>query len=396
MKKTIRLISLVVAALTVLTTAACATDGIETTTAASAQTTTAPTAGNETEDTEMPTTDQNEARAKGYVIVTDYVQPNTGEDVSDALQKVIDDNPRKTIFFPDGEYVIAKPISTSGSHELAVSLELSNFAIIKAMKEKWRSSNCMIRLGGKNPEFKIDSTGNNNYISGGIIDGSRVAKGLSIEGARECSVRYISIKNVTQGLYIKYNKEYGSNDSDIFNVNIYGTGAYNSVGVLIEGFDNTLTNMRVANFQTGVKITGAGNFLRNIHPLYIYGEKIKYEDSVGFDDNGGTNWYDICYPDNFAVGFRMQGSTTSSYSNCYAYWYSSNGGVEVGFQSMGKMNAVITNCRVDVREDTENAFLKVAEKGGGGIVENPRFDVDRCEGADDYLDYLSGRVVWAK
>lgn len=42
------------------------------------------------------------------------------------------------------------------------------------------------------------------------------------------------------------------------------------IGLLIEGFDNTFTNMRIAGFEIGVKLTGSGNFLRNLHPLYFY------------------------------------------------------------------------------------------------------------------------------
>lgn len=343
----------------------------------------------------MHETSPIEARDRGYVIVTDYVQPNTGEDTADALQKIIDTHPQRTIFFPDGEYLISKPISTSGKHDLAVSLELSNFAVIKAMAEKWDSTDCMVRLGGQNPEFIIRENGTNNYISGGIIDGSNVAKGLSIEGAREYSVRYLSIKHVTQGLYIKYNPEYGSNDSDICNVNIYGSGDKDSIGVLVEGYDNTLTNMRIANFQTGVKLTGAGNFLRNLHPLFIYGDKLDYADSIGFDDYEG-NWYDICYPDNFAVGFRMQSNSASTYSNCFCYWYSSNGGVETGFQAVGKFNAVVSNCKVDFHGDTKNTYLAVGEAGGGGLIENPRFNESLCHDDEAYRDYLSGRVVWVR
>ena len=63
---------------------------------------------------------------KGYVIVTDYVEANTGKDVSDALQKLILDNPNRTIFFPDGEYIIAKPICTPANPKNSVMLELSN------------------------------------------------------------------------------------------------------------------------------------------------------------------------------------------------------------------------------------------------------------------------------
>jgi len=42
--------------------------------------------------------------------VTDYV-PNDGKtDVADALQAVIDENPNRTIYFPDGIYLISKDI----------------------------------------------------------------------------------------------------------------------------------------------------------------------------------------------------------------------------------------------------------------------------------------------
>ena len=46
----------------------------------------------------------------GYVVVSEYVTPSSGEDVSEALQQLIDANPNRTIYFPDGEYIISKPL----------------------------------------------------------------------------------------------------------------------------------------------------------------------------------------------------------------------------------------------------------------------------------------------
>ena len=43
----------------------------------------------------------------GYVVVTDYIEANTGLDVSDAIQKIINENPHRTIYFPDGEYILS-------------------------------------------------------------------------------------------------------------------------------------------------------------------------------------------------------------------------------------------------------------------------------------------------
>ena len=330
----------------------------------------------------------------GFLVVTDAVAPNTGEDLSDKLQQLIDENPGRTLYFPDGVYTISKPLCTSGQPESAVSLDLANRAVIKASAD-WSSDEAMIRLGGKDPAFTIHAVGSNNYISGGVLDGSGVAKGLSIDSGREYSIRNLSMKFVTLGLHIKYNSCYGSNDSDIFNVNIVGVGGKGSVGVLVDGFDNTLTNMRIADFEIGVKLSGAGNFMRNLHPLFIYRDTLDYRDSIGFYDVSGGNWYDICYPDNFAIGFKMLGHTLSTYHDCYCYWYSINGGIETGFVSEGKFNSVVKNARVDFRHETENRYLVVGEEGGGGIIENPVFDPARCV-EEDYKTYLFGRVITRK
>ena len=52
---------------------------------------------------------------RGYVVVTDYIKAETGKDVSDDIQRIIDTHPNRTIFFPDGIYII------SGSRSRAVS-----------------------------------------------------------------------------------------------------------------------------------------------------------------------------------------------------------------------------------------------------------------------------------
>ncbi|MBR2613478.1 MAG: flagella basal body P-ring formation protein FlgA, partial [Clostridia bacterium] len=134
----------------------------------------------------------SEARDLGYLVITDYVRVNAGRDVSRDIQKVIDENPRRTIYFPDGEYLISNPICTSSNSETAVSLHLSNFAVIKAVN--WLQPDLhMVRLGVIDKTFAIHNSGSNYYLYGGCIDGSGVAKGVSIEGGRETSIRNVSI-----------------------------------------------------------------------------------------------------------------------------------------------------------------------------------------------------------
>jgi hypothetical protein len=334
------------------------------------------------------------ARGKGYVVVTDYIRSNAHKDVSAEIQKIIDENPQATIYFPDGEYQIAKPIVTSSDPKKAVSLRLSTFAIIKATQDWDDANGYMIQLGGKDKTFTVDEVGSNYYMEGGCIDGSFKAKGVEVAGGLETSVRYVSIKFVTQGIHIALNEESESSYADIETVNIVGCRQPESVGVLVDSNGNTFTNMRVAGFEVATKANGKNNIFRNLHMLYTYSGNYDYRNSVGFWDTSEGNTYDICYPDNFAIGFRTSGHTMSVYNNCYAYWYSKNQGeMQYGFSSDGKFNSVLKNYRVDLTDYKDGRFMIVAEDGGNGIVEYPAFPENACDD-DTYKDYLVGKVVW--
>ena len=69
---------------------------------------------------------------RGYIIVTDTIPADGSRDVSDELQKLIDENPNRTIFFPDGIYRLNKPICTPAHPERSVDLQLSNYAVLQA------------------------------------------------------------------------------------------------------------------------------------------------------------------------------------------------------------------------------------------------------------------------
>ena len=90
-----------------------------------------------------------------YVMVTDFIAAGCARDVSDDLQKIIDENPNRTIYFPDGTYLISKPICTPADPTKSVDLQLSNYAVIKATDD-WCDEEAMIRLGGKDP-FKTSA-----------------------------------------------------------------------------------------------------------------------------------------------------------------------------------------------------------------------------------------------
>lgn len=303
----------------------------------------------------------------GYVVVTDYIDSDGSSDVSDAIQGIIDSNPNKTIYFPDGIYLIEKPLCTPAEPMKSVDLQLSSYAVIRA-SENWQGG-ALIRLGGKDAANDTHTPGSNYSLTGGILDGRGVANGISIDSGRETAVRNVSVKNAVVGINVAYGANSGSSDADISDVNIIGTGTTDSVGIYVEGFDNTFTNIRIGNVFTGVHLKSSSNSLRNIHPLY-YSDYTDYENSCGFLDEGGSNIYDFCYSDQFCIGFRTVNGVSSIFDNCFCFWYTSSGGREIAFKADGKFNSVATNFRAGFRGDTVNSVLVVDEIGGSGVFDN--------------------------
>ena len=333
-----------------------------------------------------------ETQGRAYVIVTDHIKANTGKDVSDELQELILNNPRRVIFFPDGEYLLSKPICTPANPERSVCLHLSNYAVIKAAAD-FSGDEALIKLGAAEPFNTIYTIGSNYYLSGGIIDGSGIASGVSVDSGRETRIENVSIKNAKIGLRVKYGANSGSADCDVSNVNITGNSAPDSIGLLVEGMDNTFTNMRIAGVQTGVKLTGGGNHLSKIHPLYSNMGWDNYSSGVAFYDDSWDNWYDFCYSDQFATGFYMKDGLRSIYHNCFCFWWKTVEGGETGFKADGKFCSIIKNAKVALRDDANDTnFITVKEDGGCGLIETPCFNEEKAIDKA-YRKYLVDRVI---
>lgn len=337
------------------------------------------------------------APARGMVVATDVAKCDGETDVTDAIQRLIDANPNRTIYFPDGVYLISRPLLTPAAPARSVSLRLGDFAVIKA-GPAWKDAAALVRLGASHPANDITSNGSNYSLTGGVLDGSGVADGVSIDGGRETSIRDVSIKHTRVGVHVKRGANSGSSDADVTHVNIVGTGKADSVGVLVEGYDNTFTDMRIASVQTGVLLKSSGNSLRNIHPLYIYTKAVDdsgYLSSRAFDDRNGRNWYDYCYSDQFATGFCTARGVSSVFHKCFCLWYSGRGARHVAFRADGKFNSVVTDLSIGFRERNPartNVVLSVEEPGGKGVLDRALFSRDRADD-DAYRAYLQGGVI---
>lgn len=305
--------------------------------------------------------------SSGMVDVTTLGVKNDGsKDVAARLQKIIDTHPNRTLHFPDGTYLLSRPILTPANPKRSVDLKLERFAILKAATN-WTEKAALVRLGGKDPANDIRTVGSNYSLTGGILDGSGVADGVSIDGGRETAIRDVSIKHVRIGVHVKKGANNGSSDADIANVNIVGNEANDSIGLLVEGYDNTFANMRIASVMTGVDVRTGGNIFRDIHPLYTCWKYRDYERSVGFVNRAPNNWYDFCYSDNFAIGFKLYGNGHSQFDRCFVWWYSAFGKQHTAIHAVNRFEATFTDLKVGFKAPSEtNVILKEGEKGGKG------------------------------
>ena len=327
-------------------------------------------------------TNKNEdgSTSDDYIVVPEHV--SLAGDISDSLQKLIDNNPNRTLYFPDGIYRIGKTVKTSSDPAKSVSFELSTYAQIVPHND-WKGDreDPLISFGGadKGGKGSVETkTGNECFIRGGIFNGEDKCSGLTIEGTGRVFVHNLSMKNVHIGIDIK------ADYTDIDNVVITGTNTGESIGVLVQSSYNTLTNMRIFHIHTGIKLLEGRNVLRNLHPLYAGASKT----SCGFWDLSEGNYYDICYSDHFAVGFRMTSDTVSFYNGCFAYWYNGeNHQKHWGFECSdaetleelntassftGSFNSIIRNTRVDLNyKDCDSTYLRVWSQGGMGLLLDP-------------------------
>lgn len=310
---------------------------------------------------------QKEQPSSGMVIATDYMTPDTLTDVTDALQRLIDENPNRTIYLPDGTYCVSRSILTPAHPLRSVHLVLANYAKIKAIGP-WTEGGAVVRLGAKDKANDIRTPGSNYGFTGGIIDGSGVADGISIDGGRETRIMEVSIKHVRIGVHIKHGANGGSSDSDIENINIVGNDTPQSIGVLVEGFDNTIRNMRIASVNVGVWVKSGGNSLRDIHPLYIQRHIQDYPSSIGFRIDETNNWLSFCYSDQMATAFQLGRGVEVHLTDCFCYWYSGKTPFQRFIATEGPLNSVVIGPKVQFHNDCPDVTYLVAEPGGHGHI----------------------------
>jgi hypothetical protein len=322
-----------------------------------------------------------------FLVVTDYVKANTGEDLYDSLQMLINKNPGRTIYFPDGEYVISHSLETRSNPKDSTSFYFSSGALLKA-SDNWKNDGtlrALICLGSveEKPVNNIRTPGSNFYVMGGIFDGNGKADGISIDGGRETLIKDVVIVNTRYGIHIKEGTNNSSSDSDIDDVTIIGNGLANSIGITMVGLDNTVSNARISNVKTGVQISG-GVFVNNClveNPKGI-------ENSVGFTSSGNDSWYSNCVSVDCDIAFYI-GGARGFFKQCTGIWTKDSGRNSVMFDCGGSaLRSALIGCKAEFYDGTgANVYLR-AGSGGKGRIVSPIFDSSICASDDRAAEYI--------
>ena len=251
--------------------------------------------------------------------------PTDGSDASARLQEIIDSNPNRTIYIPDGTYIMANPVRTCGKTDRTVALQLSDKTVLKAAPS-WNSDKAMITLGTPKEENTTARQGYFYFLDGGTVDCSGVAKGVAVECGRNIQVRNMNIVDTPLGFAINNGTNGGSSDADIFNLTIKGNNQPGSTGVYIHGWDNTISNITVTDVQTGIYSHGGGGVFRDINLTCGNNPAIQNE-SCGMLDLCSDNWIVNFDVKGFARAFSFENAaflrplvdnTTVSFKGCKA------------------------------------------------------------------------------
>ncbi len=308
-----------------------------------------------------------------FLIVTDYIQPNTGADVSDHIQNLIYKNGGRTLYFPDGEYVISKPLITSATPAASTTFYFAPNAVLKA-SDGWTAKDgkdAMICIGGDYDGEKHvnDNTSNGSYfgVFGGVLDCNNKADGIAIISSRESIIYGTTILNPNTGINIHLGANNTSSDADIENVNIIGCKKASSVGIYINGADNTITDVKIYDMEVGIRAE-RGIAGKNIQCFQTgnSADNPRYLRTLGID---GKGWLFDCYVENCATAYRFNAEKITI-DGLVAAWTQPLE-QQLAFEWRAKFNSRMTECRADFYDGTsENIFIKT-NNGGSGKLESP-------------------------
>lgn len=247
-------------------------------------------------------------------------------DDTNAIQKLINNNPKNTLYFPNGNYLISAPLTVPADKDLSVSFKLDNYARIFTNTE----IESLFEIGKIIVENRSNQDNDWLWFEGGILDCNNTTYGF-YGHARKGYIRinktiFINIKNY--GLYLDYyTGEINSGNAKITNCAFWGITSDTediSTAIYSKSSDNEFIGIRIQRTKKGV-ISKGGNYFSDFHITTQWANTLVanlQNETVGFELDG-ENFLNQCYVDTYAKAFHSK-SGIHYLTECYTYYWFSN------------------------------------------------------------------------
>jgi hypothetical protein len=254
------------------------------------------------------------------VNVKDFGAKGDGStDDTAAIQSAL--NSGKSVYFPKGTYIVSSGLQTTNNTDVnGIKIMLDAQAVIKG--KSGFSGSWLFTIGYPN-NTNIDSgLRSQNEICGGHFDcnNGACANGIRVIGVRHVHVHDLVI-NEFSGIGLQIDKPSTnllSSDCYVNNINILAKWNQNSIGFVLNGFDNNVRDIRTYFTKIGVQVNGGGNYISDVHPLQYGTTQEAYNGSIGFSINANDTYLIKCYSDMFLTAFSIGDNCKTTIRDCIA------------------------------------------------------------------------------
>ncbi len=266
--------------------------------------------------------------AEDFINIKQYGAYGDGiHDDIQAIQKAIDENPLKTIYFPKGDYGITNKIIVYQANNYGVNLKLDENALIKNISNEKLETLIEIGLDDTKGTYSRTKANNVIFVEGGIIDCSNVSKGMVIDSGRQLvQLAKTVFKNIEDfGLYLSLNQRYTSGDVKVSYCDFFRKDSNQGTAIKIDSYDNEIVHIRIDGCQIGIKMTGGFQTFDDIHCTALYNSQSTDDlknTTIGFLFTQGSAVLSNCYADTYARGFEFDNDNGNYFlTNCCVYYY---------------------------------------------------------------------------
>lgn len=242
-----------------------------------------------------------------FINVKEYGAKGDGiTDDTEAIQFCIDNFPHKTIYLPDGRYLLSDELKIYADNEKQINLYLENNAELFSNTQ----INSLLNIGlGKNlyDRYKV---GNICNITGGIWNCENVLYGIYMNSTRKQNKLFnMNLINVgNYGIYMERTSDSNASSNHILtNIFIHCKGSeFNSTGLYIRGLDNSFNSIRIAKATIAIDLKSGGNLFNDIDVVASYTTpgsltSDEYDKTIGLNvDTAGANFISNLYIDTYA------------------------------------------------------------------------------------------------